>query len=87
MIAKLWECIFRRKRLKRLEARAKQFDSLLASMQRQDYMNLHRLEKAILFAALTFVGFRHRIHEPRTKYIERKTYALLEERLKKELRA
>ena len=84
---KLWERIFRHKELRRLRTRAKQFDSLLVAIKRQDYMILSRLEKALLFIALDSDGFKGKIREPKTKYVERKTYALLKERIKKELRA
>lgn len=84
---KLWERIFRRKELRRLRTRARQLDSLLVAMQKADYMILNRLEKALLFTALCSDGLKGKVQEPQTKHIYRKTYALLKERIKKELRA
>ena len=83
----LIEKIFRRKELRRLRTRAKQLDSLLVAIKKQDYMVLNRLEKALLFTALCSDGLMDKIREPQTKKAWRDTYKNLKERIKKELRA
>ena len=78
--------IFLSSELRRLRARASQLDSLLRLLKSNGYMVLDGQEKVIIYNALKHYSYEHKMAEPQRKYLERKAYKGLVERLEKELR-
>ena len=84
-ILKRTEGIFHHHELRRLRARGGQLDSLLNLLQKNGFMVLDSLEKAIILSALDYWAFKEFMKEPKRKAIHRTTYKDLKERLEKEL--
>ena len=82
---RITERVLHRSELRQLRILAGQLARLHAMLQKNGYMILDSLEKAIILSALDYWAFKEFMKEPKRKAIHRTIYKDLKEKLRKEL--